>query len=336
MARKGYIATNGGTERVRHVYVGDESGKARKVKKVYLGVDDRAKLIMEVRRYTATFEANGGSGTTASVYCEKILDYGEEATITLPSSGFSRGGYGFQGWCTNADCVGTIYKAGSTVSINKNMVFYAKWLKLYSITYWKTADLNWAAASVTPSFNNMDLTQATGPVAGNPPYLDCQIEYPEHWSGSVTNFSAGWNGKFTSQERPSTLGTSDFGIPTSILNVRWATSNARARTGETTLNNIPAGTKLKFLVRNHYHNGGEKCCIYNGSDTSSGILAQPSTYIEYTYTVGSNLNIRANWKTSGDYVPVGTEILNLIAGWLPNYSATDDRNSWWDIHITQV
>ena len=34
------------------------------------------------------------------------------------------------------------------------MTLYAQWIQAVTITYYKTADLNWAAATIYPNFNS--------------------------------------------------------------------------------------------------------------------------------------------------------------------------------------
>ena len=71
--------------------------------------------------YTISFNANGGSGSVASQ--TKF----EDTDITLPSSGFTRDGYTFAGWNTQADGNGTPYAAGATYSANAAVTLYAQW-----------------------------------------------------------------------------------------------------------------------------------------------------------------------------------------------------------------
>jgi uncharacterized repeat protein (TIGR02543 family) len=75
--------------------------------------------------YTVTFDANGGSGTVPA-------RTGTEGTsIILPEgSGFSRSGYTFDGWNTNASGTGTNYNAGTLYTVNGNTTLYAKWKML--------------------------------------------------------------------------------------------------------------------------------------------------------------------------------------------------------------
>lgn len=84
--------------------------------------------------YTITFDANGGTGTTANV----DATYDQDATLT--TSGFTKAGYTFTGWNTQADGSGTSYIDGATVKNltavnNETVTLYAMYSpKKYELT----------------------------------------------------------------------------------------------------------------------------------------------------------------------------------------------------------
>ncbi len=76
--------------------------------------------------YTVTFNANGGSGTTAQLSCT----YGQNATLT--ANGFTRTGHAFVGWMTSANGTTVAYTDGQSVlnltnQANATVNLYAKW-----------------------------------------------------------------------------------------------------------------------------------------------------------------------------------------------------------------
>ena len=73
---------------------------------------------------TITFNANGGSGTVSSITAA------DGSVITLPSSGFSRSGYTFNGWTTSG---GTTYSAGGSYTVAGSAILYARWIQHGSI-----------------------------------------------------------------------------------------------------------------------------------------------------------------------------------------------------------
>ena len=79
--------------------------------------------------YTVTFDANGGSGTIASISAE------EGSEITLPENVFTKDGCIFAGWATESD--GNIsYSDKEKITVTGNIILYAKWTAItYTITY---------------------------------------------------------------------------------------------------------------------------------------------------------------------------------------------------------
>ncbi|MDR3130578.1 MAG: InlB B-repeat-containing protein, partial [Treponema sp.] len=80
--------------------------------------------------YTVTYNANGGSGSTAS-----SLFTTTASTVTLAASSFNRAGYVFAGWNTRSDGAGTLYPSGRPVTglstvVGATVPLYAYWLPL--------------------------------------------------------------------------------------------------------------------------------------------------------------------------------------------------------------
>lgn len=266
--------------------------------------------------YTVSYDANGGSGAPSSQ--SKLID----RDITLTSSQPTRSGYIFMGWNTAADGSGTNYSSGQLYTSNGNVTLYAKWLQTFTITYTKTADINWAAATIYP-----DLRSHTGPVSGSPNYLHCSVTPPS--GTTVASSSLNFGSKFSAE---SNRDMQSFTIPFVGTTVRWQNPNKNVTATSPTYSlTVPLGTKLTFTINNS-ENHGTTGAIYSGNSTSSPRLWGPGESKNigtYTYTVTKNINIRANWKTSGEYVPGLTEFIKYIGVG----SSTDDRNSWWDVHI---
>ena len=93
---------------------------------------------------TVTFHANGGVGAPAAQTASS------GSSITLPSGdGMSRSGYTFGGWNTLAAGTGTNYAAGSSYTVNGDVILYAKWIAS-GITYTVTFNLNYQNPSEPP------------------------------------------------------------------------------------------------------------------------------------------------------------------------------------------
>ena len=77
-----------------------------------------------------SYDANGGTGIMESI----TGDVGSK--IVIGQNGFSRSGYTFTGWNTQADGQGTAYKAGDSFTLtDKDTVLYAQWNKLVTVSF---------------------------------------------------------------------------------------------------------------------------------------------------------------------------------------------------------
>lgn len=77
------------------------------------------------RRYTISFNANGGSGAPSSQYY-----YVNDTTVTLSSTKPTRSGYNFLGWSTSSTATSASYSAGGSMSVSgkaANITLYAVW-----------------------------------------------------------------------------------------------------------------------------------------------------------------------------------------------------------------
>lgn len=74
--------------------------------------------------YSLTYDANGGTGEVAGA------SVGAGSSVAIEQNAFTRSGYTFAGWNTQADGKGTAYKAGDTfIMPEQDTVLYAQWTK---------------------------------------------------------------------------------------------------------------------------------------------------------------------------------------------------------------
>jgi len=96
--------------------------------------------------YTVTFNANGASGTPPEA---QIVNEG--TIISLPGKGgMSKDTDIFAGWNESASG-GTIYSIGASITITRNMVFYAQWLDSSTPQYTVTFNANGTTSGSPPS-----------------------------------------------------------------------------------------------------------------------------------------------------------------------------------------
>ena len=83
---------------------------------------------------TITFDSNGGSGNMKSINLEPTVIFGSVVNYRIKDNLFTRDGYVFTGWNTEANGNGTSYT--STISIEDDMTLYAQWeINQYTITF---------------------------------------------------------------------------------------------------------------------------------------------------------------------------------------------------------
>ena len=70
------------------------------------------------------YHANGGQGTT-----EDNTPYAQGTEAEVKANAFTRTGWTFNGWNTQADGNGTSYAAGSKITVNEDVDLYAIWTK---------------------------------------------------------------------------------------------------------------------------------------------------------------------------------------------------------------
>ena len=78
---------------------------------------------------TVTFNANGGTGTMATLKVRK------NAETPLTANAFEKEGYVFTGWNTAADGSGTAYADKSSAKFESDTTLYAQWLQEVTITF---------------------------------------------------------------------------------------------------------------------------------------------------------------------------------------------------------
>ena len=85
--------------------------------------NDIESLLADVKMYTVTFDANGGTGTM-----EPQAVLGGTATA-LNTNTFTRDNYTFSGWSTNQNGGGTTYTDGQSATFSADTTLYAQWNK---------------------------------------------------------------------------------------------------------------------------------------------------------------------------------------------------------------
>ena len=292
--------------------------------------------------YSITYDYNGGtdSGQSTSTHTYTSMDSSFEQTLANIEP--ARSGYQFLGWNTAADGSGVVYTKQQTLALNTDIKLYAVWIELITVTYQKTVEMNWAAASI-PDYRY--LTNHTGP-ASNISYI---ITYPDLYStySIVNNQSINLGDKFTSEWgrhmteiKKSSL---DWWNPlygalalAGLESIGWCNTTVYGEAPTYSLS-LPVGTKIKLSATSRMDAGNSDTRIsLNGTVKAWGDCSSEAIY-EHTFNTSGD--IKFIWKTSGAFIPGISDTFGSISSALqalgmPGWSTSDDRDSFWDIQIT--
>jgi len=110
------------------------------------------------RTYTVTFDANDGSGVTW-----KLNPDPDSGTVIYLSGQTvkSREGYGFGGWCLDAYGERYVGGAGTSYRVVSNAMFYAKWLRKFTVTFDANGGSGMVSAVTADSGTNITLPVKT-------------------------------------------------------------------------------------------------------------------------------------------------------------------------------
>ena len=113
---------------------------------------------LEIMQFTITYHPNGASGS------EVVESKTGSESYTIRSNMFSRSGYNFTGWNTQADGGGQSYSAGSSYTDLANLDLYAQWSRItYTITYNKNAsDATGSMANTTKYYGTNVTLRSNG------------------------------------------------------------------------------------------------------------------------------------------------------------------------------
>ena len=301
---------------------------------------------------TATFNANGGTGTVASMSA-----YAEEA-IYLPTEGFTKSGYVLSGWNLESTD-GTLIDLGGYYRIGTNVTFYANWSTAsYTLNFDANGGSSVPSKTIfygrtygdlpTPARTGYDFagwyTSASG---GSNVTSSTQVTATAdhtlyaHWNGKSYTVTFNANGGTVSPESKTVNYGSSYGsLPTPTRNgytfLGWYTSSSGGTQITTTTN---VSLALSHTLYAHW----EKTVVVSfesngGSDVFSKTIAQGSHAVkpsnpsktgfifrgwyedieltqEYYFDspVNENLTLYAKWKST--YLGQFTVFVDDGSGW---------------------
>ena len=140
-----------------------ETGAAHKVQFTAADIDEKGEAHLYAQwtanKYTVTFDANGGTGTMVD------QEFTYDVEQALNENKFSRTGYTFKEWTTNADGTGDKYADKATVknlATEGSVTLYAQWTaNEYTVTFNANGGTDAEPASKTVTFDAAYGTLAT-------------------------------------------------------------------------------------------------------------------------------------------------------------------------------
>ena len=145
-----------------------------------------------------TYDANGGNGTMDAQTVKKGTE------VTISANTFTREGYTFTGWNTEADGKGTAYADKAKVALTENITLYAQWeFKTYNITW---VDGNGTQLRVD-KVKYGEMPAYTGETPTKASTAQYEYTFNEQWSPALTKVTcdATYTAQFTEALRSYTV-----------------------------------------------------------------------------------------------------------------------------------
>jgi len=249
--------------------------------------------------YTVTFNANGAEGTAS-----EAQTVNEGTVIIFPDKGslISTGNV-FVGWKESSSGDGTTYSVGASVTVTKNMIFYAQWLDSSTPQYTVTFNANGATTGAAPASQTV--------------YSGISITVPGQgtlvYSGKTFG---GWNTQANGGGTPYAVGATFTVTGDVTFYAKWqstvqytVTYHANGASGAApvaqtvdpeTVITLPGIGSMSYLGK-----------TFEGWNTNTG--GTGTDYAEgAAYTVNGNVSLYAKW-VSVPIIPPGATLVEKLA-----------------------
>jgi len=233
--------------------------------------------------YTVTFNANGASGIPPQ---EHVVKPG--TVVSLPDKGnLNSSGDTFVGWNESSKGGGITYSAGASITVTRNMVFYAQWLAGSMPQY-------------TITFNANGATSGTVPVSQTV-YSGTSITVPEHGTLAYSGKTfGGWNTRANGGGTNYEVGGFYTVIENVTLYAQWrsaaqytVTYNSNGANGAApSAQTVDHGTEITIQGEGSMTYTGKKFTGWNTQANGGG-----TNYAEgASYRVKGNIVFYAKWQ----------------------------------------
>jgi len=249
--------------------------------------------------YTVTFNANGANGTPP-----ETQTVNDGAVIILPDKGgMTSTGNVFIGWNESSSGGGTTYSVGASVTVTRNMVFYAQWIDGSTPQYTVTFNANGATSGSAPASQTVYRgISITVPGQGTLVYSGKTFGgWNTQSNGGGTNYAVG--ATFTVTENVTLFAKWQSAIQYTVTyNTNGASGTAPSA------QTVDPGTEITLPGVGSMSNIGKTFEGWNTQANGGG-----TSYVEGSaYTVNANTSFYAQWL-SVPIEPPGTTLVEKLA-----------------------
>lgn len=236
--------------------------------------------VWQVNTYTIYYNGNGStSGSTSS----QTKTYNQP--LTLRSNGYTRTGYTFTGWNTEANGSGTSYSAGGSYTKNAGATLYAQWsINTWTVSYNGNGSTSGSTSSQTKTYNQTLTLRNNG-------YSKTGYTFTG-WNtaanGSGTSYSAG--GSYTSNAAATMYAQWS-------VNTYQVTYNANGGSGSVSSQTKTYGQALTLA------SSGFTKSYYTLDGWATSASGSKAYDLGASYTGNAALSLYAHWKINAPNAP---------------------------------
>jgi len=256
--------------------------------------------------YTVTFNANGASGIPPET---QTVNNG--TVIILPDKGnLSKGNDIFAGWNESAGGTGTTYSIGASITVTRNMIFYAQWLDSSTPQYTVTFNANGATSGSAPASQTV--------------YFGISITVPGQGTLAYNGKTfGGWNTQLNGGGTNYLAGATFIVSGNVTLYAKWqstvqytVTYHANGASGTVpTPQTVDPGTEITLQGAGDMTYTGKKFTGWGTNAGGTGTIYAGGV----TYTVTGNVTFYAQWQSSYTV----TYNANGASGYAPDAQTVD-------------
>ncbi len=233
------------------------------------------------KTYTVTFDANNGTNTTTT------QTFTQNVAQNLSTNAFTRTGYSFASWNTNADGTETSYTDGASYTASADITVYAQWT---ANTYTVAFDANGGSGTMASQTFSYDVAQN---ITANA-FTDPSGKFFAGWATTNNATSA----EYSNKQSVINLASEQGAVVTlyavwSSVPIYTVTFNANDGTTTATTQAFTQNV-AKNLMQNSFVRTGYSLASWNTKANGTGISLTDSA----SYTASADITLFAIWTAN--------------------------------------